>query len=207
MMLIDHLKWRYATKQFDPSKKITEEQLNRLKEAVQLTPSSFGLQPFKVLVTNNDALKASLVEATNNQVKVSQSSHLFIFCVEKQVTKEAVEQHVHRTAKANNVTTESLATFESYVKSKVIGWDEDFTLQWSAKQAYMAMTNLLNACAESKIDACPIEGFSPQRYIEILDLTTLTPVVVVAVGYRAKEDHNQFRTKTRKSLEELFIEI
>ena len=206
MTLIDSLKWRYATKKFDASKKITNEQLATLKEAIQLSASSYGLQLYKVLLVENPAIRKELQPVSWGQTQIVDASHLLVFCNITHVTDEMIDQHLVSKADSLKIDAENLKGYGDFMKSKIVGMPQDVLFNWTAKQTYIALGNLMAACGELNIDSCPIEGFEPEKYNEILGLTEkgLSAAVVAAVGYRSEEDQTQYAPKFRKSETELF---
>lgn len=205
MNLVDSLKWRYATKQFDAKKKISHDNLDTLKEAVRLSASSYGLQPYKVLVIENAELREKLLPASYGQKQIVDASQVFVFCSFTKVGEQDVDGLLELTANANKVPKESLDEYGNMMKSKVASLSEDATRVWTAKQTYIGLANLMAAAAELKIDSCPMEGFDAQQYDEILGLKEkgLTASVIATVGYRAAEDKYQFANKVRKPIDEL----
>lgn len=209
MKLIEQLNWRYATKKFDPSKKINTDQLELLKEAIRLSPSSYGLQLYKVLIVENEDIRKELQKSSWGQSQITDASHLVVFCSVKPPFEKQIENLVKLKASAINKTADELKAYSKFMNEKLSEKSEKELMNWTAKQTYISMSNLLNACSELKIDSCPIEGFSPTEYNQILNLEEkgLQANVVVAIGYRSKEDVTQFIPKVRKPKEELFITV
>lgn len=206
MSLIDTLNWRYACKKFDTSKKINEGQLDFLKESIRLTATSFGMQPFKVLIINNQELKDELKPVSWNQSQISDCSHLFVFCNYTKVTREMVDEYAALRAKVQEKTMEETMKYIDYLWSNVKEYSDAYINEWAAKQTYIALGNLLTAAGELKIDACPIEGFEKDKYDDILGLKNknLASSVTTAIGYRAADEFNQFNNKVRKASEQMF---
>lgn len=207
MNIIDSLQWRYATKKFDKNRKLTSEQIEILKDAITLTPTSLGLQAFKVMVIDDDETKAKIFPHAYNQAQIVTSSHIFLFCAMKQIDNEYVDTHINRTAKANNRKVEDLSGYRQMVLGSIANRNDDQILNWNAKQTYIAAGNLLNTCALEKIDSCPMEGFSVADVSDVLGLDAqgLVPTVMIPVGYRSEDDKNQFLNKVRKTKDEVFI--
>lgn len=205
MNLVENLKWRYATKQFDPTRKISDNDLETLKEAVRLSASSYGLQPYKVLVVEDPAVREKLLAASWGQKQIVDASQVFVFCSFTKVGDQEIDGLVERTANTNNVPVEKLHAYGDMMKSKVTSLSEDATRVWTAKQTYIGLANLMAAAAELKIDTCPMEGFDAEQYDNILGLKEkgLTAAVIATVGYRSPEDKNQYGKKVRKPLNEL----
>ncbi len=201
--------WRYATKKFDASKKISTEDLNTLKEAIRLSSSSYGLQPYQVIIVENPELRAELLAAAYGQSQVVDASHLIIFANEMNVGDDAVEKYLSRIGVTRNIPVESLAGFGNYMKGTINNLAEDAKNIWASKQTYLALGNLLNAAAELKIDVTPMEGFNPAQVNEILGLDKLglNASLMATIGYRHEDDATQHLKKVRKSNEELFITL
>lgn len=206
MQLIKNLEWRYATKQFDATKKVENQAIEQLKKAMQLSASSYGLQLYKILIVENQAIKDQLKPASWGQSQISDASHLMVICNYNQVSDEQIEGFLQLKAEKQGIAVENLKGYADFMKSKVAEYSDEELNHWTAKQCYIVLTNLMTACAELKIDSCPIEGFESKKYNEILNLEEkgLNACVVCAVGYRAEADNNQHLPKTRKPLEQLF---
>ena len=210
--LIDSLNWRYATKKYNPEKKVSKADLDILKEALQLSVSSAGLQPYRVVVIADQTVKEKLAEATamgNNKNVYKDASHLFIFVVEKNLGSEHVADYISNISKTRGVPEENLSDFKGMIEGSINSRDEEGNLNWAAKQAYIALSNLINAAAHLHIDSTPMEGFNAAETDKVLDLADkgLTAVVAVAVGYRHSSDDFQHYKKVRKPKNELFISI
>jgi nitroreductase / dihydropteridine reductase len=209
MGLIENLKWRYATKKFDTSKKVSAGDLAKLQEAIQLTPSAFGFQPFEVLIVENPALRTQLREASYKQSQIEEASYLFVFCAKTKTDATDVDDLMELVASTRGLKTADLQGYSDYVKG-AIGWmTAEQQLAWNSKQVYIALGNLLAMCAELKLDACPMEGFLSAEYDRILDLPTkgLAAVVVATIGYRSVEDATANFKKVRKPIAQLFRTI
>lgn len=206
MELIKNLQWRYATKKFDTSKKVSEKELEQIMEAVRLSASSYGLQAYKVLVIEDEAVRKQLRAASWDQPQITDSSHLFVFCNYKQVNDQVIDEFIELNAGVKGIGSESLQPYADFLKNSLTSRSEDDLQVWTSKQTYIALANLLAASAELKIDACPMEGFDAAAYNEILGLNEkgLSASVVAAVGYRSGDDETQFAAKVRKMKSELF---
>lgn len=209
MKTLESLKWRYATKKFNPEKKASNNNIESLKEAIRLTPTSFGLQPFKVLIIENNELRQKLRPHSWNQSQITDCSHLFVFCPYVSLPENFVDEYLQLKADTQSVDIESIRAYGDYMKSYLQKQPEEFTKAWASKQTYIALGNLLTACGELRLDACPIEGFVASEYENILGLSKqgLTASVIVAVGYRADEDMNQKLAKVRRPAETIFEHI
>jgi nitroreductase len=209
MELIENLKWRYATKKFDTSKKVSSNDLQKLKEAVQLSVSSYGLQLYKVLIIENSEIREHLKPVSWNQNQITDASHLFVFCNYTEATPKAIEDFIKQTAETRNLDLERLSGYGDFIKSKLEEKSEEEKTSWLKSQTYLALGNLLNACAELKIDACPMEGFEAEAYNKILGLDKqgLSAAVIAPIGYRHPEDQSIGQQKVRKPMELLFDTI
>ncbi|OXA93122.1 NAD(P)H-dependent oxidoreductase [Flavobacterium hercynium] len=207
--LLNNLNWRYATKQYDASKKISENDLQTLKEAIRLSASSYGLQPYKVVIVENPELREQLKAVGYGQTQITDASHLFVFAADANLGTESVDQYITNISETRGVPTDALAGFSDMMKNVVTNLTADAKNTWSAKQTYIALGNLLSAAAELKIDATPMEGFNAAAFNEILgfDKLGLSAAVIAAVGYRHDADDSQHYKKVRKSQEELFITL
>jgi nitroreductase len=189
--LVESLEWRYATKAFDPNRKISPELWGALEDALVLTASSGGLQPWAFVVVTDPQLRAKLLPASFGQRQITDASHLVVFAARTDVTADDVDAHIARTAELRGVSPETLAPFRGMLMGGIVnakGAAE--RLAWSARQTNIALGNLLTSAALLGIDACPMEGFLPAQYDEILGLTKrgMTSVSLCALGYRSAED-------------------
>ena len=209
MSLVDKLNWRYATKKFDPSKKLSTEQLDELLKAVQLSPSSAGLQSYKVIVVEDPEIRKQLREAAHGQSQITDASQLIIFASETKLDEAYVKHFIDFVAEKRSIERESLDGYEQMIMGNVNRLTEDQRIAWSNKQAYIALGVLLTAAAEMGIDACPMEGFSAAQFDAILGLDEkqLTTAVIATIGFRAEDDMFSKLVKVRKPEEELFIHI
>ncbi|WP_418263236.1 NAD(P)H-dependent oxidoreductase [Flavobacterium faecale] len=206
---IEKQNWRYATKKFDASKKISAEDLDFLKEAIRLSSSSYGLQPYKVLIVENPELRAKIQPAAWGQSQIVEASHLVIFANITDVNETTIDQYFQNISKTRNIPHENLSGFADFMKSKILPLSSETKNIWTSKQTYLAMGNLLNAAAEKQIDVTPMEGFIPEQVNEILGLDELglNATLIATIGYRHHEDDTQHYKKVRKSKEELFITL
>lgn len=206
MQLLENLKWRYATKIFDPNRKIQRKDLDYLKEAIQLSVSSYGLQLYKVLIIEDPELRLKLKAASYGQDQITDASQLMVFCHYSEVTDELIDNFIERTAKAQGKAYEEVKGYGEFIKRQLAAKSGEEVRQWAAKQTYLAMGNLLTACAELRIDACPMEGFEPEVYDEILEISkeNLESSLIVPIGYRSHMDESQYFKKVRRPESELF---
>jgi nitroreductase/dihydropteridine reductase len=209
MSLIDKLKWRYATKKFDPAKKLSAKQLDDLLSAVQLAPSSFGLQSYKVLVVEDPEIREKLREAAHGQAQLTEASQVLVFASETNIDEAMVRKYVDNIVKTREIGREHVAGYENAMIGTVNHLSEDQKIAWSHKQAYIALGVLLTAAAEMGIDACPMEGFLAGKFDEILGLKEkgLTVSVIAPIGFHADDDDYGRMAKVRRPKEELFIHV
>ena len=208
--LVNQLHWRYATKRFDPQRKISAEDWAVLEEALVLTPSSFGLQPWKVIVVTDPAVKEKLVPVSWGQRQPADCSHLVVFAIEMNLGEAEIDAFLKRTAEVRNVPLESLGEYrDMMVGSLVKGMDDATRKAWVERQVYIAVGNFLTSAALLGIDACPMEGIEPGKYNEILGLDKLglSAIVVAAAGYRAAGDKYATLKKVRFPKEQVILHI
>jgi nitroreductase len=206
---LDKQNWRYATKKFDSAKKISESDLDFLKEAVRLSASSYGLQLYKVIIIENPELRAQLLPAAYGQTQITDASHLFVIASQTNIGNTEIDAYLKNASEIRNIPIEALSGYGDYMKGTINPMPEDLKNIWTAKQTYLALGNLLNAAAELNIDATPMEGFNAAQFNAILglDKLNLNAIVVAPVGYRHEEDATQHHKKVRKSNEDLFITL
>ncbi len=209
MNTIESLQWRYATKKFDRSKKLSNAQINTLKEAFNLTATSYGLQPIKLVVIQHEKIQERLVSASWNQQQIAQASHVLVICIQDNFTSKEVVNYFDLVKKIRNTPDEILNSFRSFLIAEIDKKTPEELNIWNKNQAYLALGNLLTVCAIEKIDACPMEGFIPEQYDEILGLKAqgLTATLVLPVGFRADDDAMKDLAKVRKVLGDSIIEI
>lgn len=209
MSLIEKLNWRYATKKFDTTKKLSAQQLNTLLDAVQMAPSSAGLQPYKVLVVENPETRVQLREAASGQPQLTDASHVIVFAAETNLDEAYVTNYIDRIAAIRGIDRSHLEAFEGNIKNSINRMTEDQKIVWNHKQSYIGLGVLLSAAADLGIDACPMEGFQAGKFDEILGLkeSGLTTSVIAPIGFRADDDIFSKAVKVRKPKEELFIHI
>jgi hypothetical protein len=207
--IIEKLKWRYATKKFDASKRLSQSKLNVLTESFNLTATSYGLQPLKMLVIGNTALKEQLVPITMKQQQVKNASHVLVLCTETEMNSDYIKQYFNLVAETRNTSRDVLSSFEGFLIDEFSEKSKMSVETWMAKQAYLALGNLLTVCALEDIDSCPIEGFEPKKYDELLGLKEkgLQSIVVLAVGYRAEDDFFSGLEKVRRGVDEVVIQM
>jgi len=209
MNIIDSLKWRYAVKKFDTNKELSEVQIETLKEAFNLTATSYGLQPLKLVIIKNKKIQEKLVPFSWNQQQILQASHLLVICIKDNYTTQEVENYFNLVQKIRNTPDEVINPFKKFLTAEIAKKTQEELYTSNKNQAYIALGNLLTVCASQEIDSCPMEGFTPEKYDEILDLTknNLKSVLVLPVGFRASDDYMKDLTKVRKNISDSIIEI
>lgn len=206
-VLLDKLRWRYAAKSFNPAKKIDSENWATLEEALRLTPSSYGLQPWKFFVITDQALKDRLVAGSYGQTQVSNCSHLLVFTVRTSLSEVEVDKYIETACATRGVVPESMKVYRKMIIGDVIqGARSKDVAGWAKLQSYIALGNFMTCAAMLGIDCCPMEGFVQSVYDEALGLEAkgLMTAVVCPVGYRADEDKYASAAKVRYPKEDLF---
>lgn len=209
MTIIESLKWRYATKKFDSTKILDSKKIQVLKDAFNLTATSYGLQPIKLVILKDKTIQNELVKHSMNQEQVKQASHVLVFCIETAIDKKYIETYFTRIKTIRNTPEEILNPFKGFLIEDFNDKTQTDIEAWATKQAYIALGNLMTVCAIENIDACPMEGFSPEKYDEILKLNKkgLKSVLVMPIGYRAKDDMFADFIKVRKTVVESTLEL
>lgn len=207
MDILESLKWRYATKKFDNEALIPEKGIQLIKEAFNLTATSYGLQPIKLLVIQDKKLQAQLVAHSMDQHQVAQASHVLVFCVVTNIDSNYIESYFERVKDIRDTPDHILKPFREFLVRDFKEKSAQNINDWSTKQAYLAMGNLLTVCAIEGIDTCPMEGFDPSAYDNLLELSdkNLKSVLVMPIGYRAEDDPFATFKKVRKDLTESTI--
>ena len=209
MDVLQKLKWRYATKKFDKKRKLSEAKLHILKEAFNLTATSFGLQTITMLVVTNAVLRASLVEHSYQQKQVVDASHLLVICIQDNIIEKNVDDYYNTIKDIRNTSERILKPYRESLISLMGKMTVEERQNWSKNQAYIALGNLMTVCAAEGIDSCPMEGFVPEAYDEALGLAgmNLKSVLLLPVGYRAEDDIFSGFEKVRRSIKESVIEL
>ena len=206
---INDANWRYATKKFDATKKVSNEDFEILKEAIQLSASSYGLQPYKVFIIENPEVRAKIQPVAWGQTQIVDASHLVVFANITNFSDTEIDAYIKNLSETRGIPVESVQGYSDFMKSKITTLPVEERNNWTAKQTYLALGNLLNAAAEMKIDVTPMEGFEPAAVNEILgfDKLGLNASLIATIGYRHEDDATQHYAKVRKSNEELFINL
>lgn len=204
--LTQQLKWRYATKKFDASRRIDPDTWAALEESLVLSPSSYGLQPWKFLVITDPELKAKLKPVSWNQSQVEDCSHHVVFLVRKDLGLPEIEHFVDRIAEVREVPRESLEMFRKYMVGDLAEGPRAKTInEWAARQVYIALGNFMTAAAMVGVDTCPMEGLDPLKYDQILGLegTEWATLCACPAGYRSADDKYANLPKVRYKAEDL----
>lgn len=204
---IEALQWRAAIKQYNADIKLTDEQVAPILESARLAPTSYGLQPFSVVVVKDAETRAKLRAAAWDQPQVTDASHLIVFAVPTNLAEQDVERYMQDVVKARGVDRATLQGFHDMVAGVIVQRDRAGNTAWAARQAYIALGMMLSAAALERIDATPMEGFDPKQFDEILGLAALrlTSVVMCALGARAATDEYANLPKVRRDAESFFI--
>lgn len=207
--IIEDLNWRYATKKFDSSKKISHDEIEIIKESLRLTPSSYGLQPLKFLIIESPAIREKLVPASYGQMQIKDASHLIVICSLINIEDEHINEYMQNIVDTRSLDPAKLKPFRNTIKETINRLTPKEVITWTEKQAYIALGQLLHTCASMRIDATPMEGFDPKAYDEILNLSeaNLKATLVCPIGYRHEEDEMQHQSKVRKPSKLLFETI
>ncbi len=207
--ILEQLNWRYATKSYDATRKVSAEDWETLETALTIAPSSYGLQPYKFIVVTDPEMREKLKPAAYGQTQITEASHLVVFAYKKTLTDKDVEHFVDRIAEVRGQTREALTDYENVLKgSAKRAIDGGYIEVWNSRQAYIALGFLLQTAALLGIDATPMEGFDAAQFNEILGLTDYSVVVLAAVGYRdAETDWLANLPKVRFPNEELIVRI
>ncbi|NJB70114.1 nitroreductase [Saonia flava] len=206
---IKDLEWRYAVKKFDSKKELPASKIEKLKEAFNLTATSYGLQPIRLVVLQNKGLQKELVASSFDQAQVYQASHVLIICIEEKIDKNYIINYFERVKEVRGTSDEILDPFKERMIESFSSQSPKEIREWAVNQAHLAMGNLLTICAIERIDACPMAGFVPSAYDELLGLRNkgLQSVLVMPVGYRAPDDMFSEFKKVRKDINDSVIEI
>lgn len=206
---IERLEWRYAVKKFDSEAYLAEEQLEKLVKAFNLTATSYGLQPIRLVVLKNKEMQAALVPFSYKQQQVAQASHVLVICIETNIDQDYITKYFERVKQVRGTSEQILSPFKDALVDSFSKKEIAEVRQWATNQAYLAMGNLLTVCALEHIDACPMEGFIPAAYDEHLGLGPigLSSVLVLPIGKRAQDDFFAEMKKVRRDLSESIIRI
>jgi nitroreductase len=203
---IENLKWRYATKNFDPSQNLETTQLELMAEAFNLTATSYGLQPCRLVVLNNKVLQEKMLPMAYGQRQVLDASAVLILCTVA-VDDGYVGRYFDLVQKVRDTSSETLAPFRKQLEDRFTQMEHDQVEAWAKNQAYISLGNLMTICAQERIDSCPMEGFIPAQVDELLGLSDqgLKSVLLLPIGYRKEDDMFAAMKKVRLPLEDSVI--
>jgi len=209
MSTLTNLKWRYAAKRMN-GQKVPAEKLENILKAIQLAPTSIGLQPFSVFVIEDAKLKAQIAPAIYNQPQITEGSHVLVFAAWKEYSAKNVEKYINHISSLRDISVESLDGMRNMINGAIAGKSPEQLLNWNMRQAYIALGTGLVAAAEEQVDATPMEGFDPDALDAVLGLRDkgLRSTVILALGYRdAEKDRLSSVAKVRRAKEELFVRL
>lgn len=209
MSVLTNLKWRYATKRMN-GQKVPAEKLENILEAIQLAPTSIGLQPFTVIVVGDAEMRAKMAPAIYNQPQITEGSHMLVFAAWTGYSKENVDKYINQIATLRGIPVESLDGMRNMAEGSIVGKTPEQLLNWNMRQAYIALGVGLVAAAVEQVDATPMEGFDPVALDAVLGLKEkgLHSTVIMTLGYRdAEKDYLNGAAKVRRSKDELFISL
>lgn len=209
MSLIENLNWRYATKRMT-GERVSQEKVDYILDAIRLSASSVGLQPYTVLVIENEELRKQIQPIAWNQPQLLEASHVLVFAAWNGVSEAQVDEYMQNIATTRGVTLESLADFKNSIMGSVSSKNKEQQYEWAARQAYIALGTALAAAAEQKVDATPMEGFDPAGLDALLNLKEkgLRSVLMLPLGYRQEAvDFLATAKKVRREKEKLFVTI
>jgi len=209
MNSIQRLKWRYACKKFNDQRKLSEDQIQLLKEAFNLTATSFGLQPIKLIVIQHKELQEALVPHAFEQQQIANASHLLVICIQDYYTLDDIDNYFDLEQNVRGTSEEILSKYRQQLKDIFKNKSTDEKQKSAINQAYIALGNLMTVCAMEQIDSCPMEGFNAQQFDTLLNLRNknLKSVLLLPVGFRADDDFMSTLEKVRKPLQDSIIEI
>tara|TARA_R110002051_G_scaffold137396_2_gene209848 strand:- start:8439 stop:9071 length:633 start_codon:yes stop_codon:yes gene_type:complete len=207
--ILDKLSWRYATKKFDNSKKVSKEDLNTILEAARLTPSSYGLQPYHILAIEDNNIKAKLRKVSFDQPQITDASYIIVLANKPTFDGNMVDDYIDNIIETRGVSSKDVEGFSQMMKSSLLDLPDVQKNAWTTSQAYIILGNIMTIAAEMKIDTCPLEGFDKNQYNKILGLNdkNLNAAVVLAIGYRSADDATQNYPKVRYSREQIITHI
>lgn len=203
--IIDDLNWRYATKKYNPEKIITDKDLEVVLESLRLVPSSYGMQPLTYLLINDKNLREQLKPLAYNQSQVTDASHLIVLCSFRKITPTVIKNHLELMSEVRNEPLTNYEKFGENIQKTFANLSETATSEWTIRQAYIALGQIMHTCANLRIDATPMEGFDKKAFDKLLDLEmqNLQSVLLCPIGYRADDDFLQQLKKVRKPINEV----
>lgn len=201
------LNWRYATQRFDTKKQIPAKKLNELLDALRLSPSSFGLQPWKFVLVRDKTVRAQLSRFAWAQPQIIEASDLIVLCVKTRMDEAYIKSFIRRTAQVRGISVRGLREYHNIIMGFLKSLKPQDLTNWMTQQVYIALGVLVSECAHRQIDSCPIEGFDSKKFDQVLNLKKqgLHAIVLCAVGYRAKDDMRAKQDKVRFDKNEILI--
>ncbi len=209
MNIIEQLQWRYATKKFDSTKALSADKLNILKQAFNLTATSFGLQTIKLVVVEDKNLRHQLVPHSYGQKQVADASHLMVLCINDNIEDDDIDGYFDNVKTIRSTPETILSPYRNDLKTMMRKKTQEERQKWSINQVYIALGNLMTVCAVEEIDSCPMEGFNASEFDRILNLKSegLKSVLLLPVGYRDEADIFAGFKKVRKPLQDAVVEL
>jgi len=203
--MLHKLQWRYATKKFDTTREIEEEHITQLLKAMNLSASSYGLQPYTFVVVKNDELQQKLQDAAYGQAQVTEASHVVVIAAKTEINDKYIDSYIKNIAETRTQSIDELTGYADMMKNGIGSQEHSEQLTWSQRQCYIPLGTLLFAAADMKIDACPMEGFDADAFDELLELKEdgLHATVMITLGYRSVDDKYQHEKKVRKELTDI----
>lgn len=207
--IIKALEWRYAVKKFDENASLTTQQIEKIKQAFNLSASSYGLQPYELFVIQNNGIQEQISVASHGQKQPAQAAAVLVFCIKTNFSESDIEQYFELIASQRQMPLETLDGYKNFMKGVFSQKTQEEIMSWASKQVYLAMGTVLSACASLEIDSCPMEGFNPEAVDHILDLKSknLQSVLLMPIGKRSSDDAVSQLKKVRKSQDEIITEI
>lgn len=204
--ILESLKWRYAVKTYDQSKKLDEHILETLKECFRLSPSSYGLQPWHVIVLSAEEDKKRIAGHCYGQKQPLGASHIFVLCADYRDIKTRISNHIKLSEEKRNLKKNSLADYRAFMEKTLLNFSEERLSEWAKRQVYLACGNLLTCAAQLGVDATPMEGFDPKAIDEEFSLNQkgLESVLIVPLGYRSESDGMALKEKVRFPIGDIF---
>lgn len=207
--IVSALNWRYATKKFDETRKVSDKNINTILNATNLSASSYGLQPYQFVIIEDKSIQEALVPASYNQPQVAQASHVIVLAARTDIDEAYIREYASYTETVRGLEKGSLDQYAGQMVGSITSMSQEQRIEWAAKQTYILLGTMLATCATLGIDTCPMEGFVPAQYNEILglDKQNLHAALVVPIGYRADDDPNGQFAKVRLPLDEMVLKI
>lgn len=209
MTITSALRWRYATKKFDPNRFVDEALVESILESGNLTASSYGLQPYQFVLVTDRQFREGLVPSSYGQRQVVDCSHLIVIAIRTDVNESYIRNFTQLKESVCKLSVGSLDGYAAMMMKSILSMESNDRLQWAARQAYIALGTMMAACAMAQVDACPMEGFKPQDYNHKLDLSSrnLHAQLLLPIGYRSPEDETQHQAKVRRPINETLIRL